>query len=165
MQHYALSLVSYIKKIRVYIFNGAIQQVSHLGRGVDEESNKKRHTKEGAQSKKWCPSHKILLCTFFFNSIFIPSWFLIKLQKYYSEQKKEHIQKKTYQCIWNKHIIFAQKYYNPLLCQCGLFIHTWVSKISIASKDLVFYLLWYNAIRWSSHISKKSLLFSHSIVS
>ena len=35
-----------------YIFIGAIQQVRHLGRGVDEESNKKCHRKEGVQSKK-----------------------------------------------------------------------------------------------------------------
>ena len=34
------------------IFIGAIQQVRHLGRGVNEENNKKRHKKEGVQSKK-----------------------------------------------------------------------------------------------------------------
>ena len=34
------------------IFIGAIQQVRHLGRGVDKESNKKRHRKEGVHSKK-----------------------------------------------------------------------------------------------------------------
>ena len=34
------------------IFNGAIQQVRHLGRGADEKSNKKRRRKEDVQSKK-----------------------------------------------------------------------------------------------------------------
>ena len=34
------------------IFIRAIQQVRHLGRGVDEESNKKRHRKESVHSKK-----------------------------------------------------------------------------------------------------------------
>ena len=34
------------------IFIGAIQQVRHLGSGVDEESNKKRHRKEDVQLKK-----------------------------------------------------------------------------------------------------------------
>ena len=34
------------------IFIEAIQQVCHLGRGVDEENNKKRHRKEGMHSKK-----------------------------------------------------------------------------------------------------------------
>ena len=48
----------------------------------------------------------------------------------------------------------------PLLCQCGLFILTCVSKNSIVSKDLTFYLLWYNAIRWSNHICKKSYFLS-----
>ena len=33
------------------IFIGTLQQVRHLGRGVDEESNKKRHRKEIVQTK------------------------------------------------------------------------------------------------------------------
>ena len=37
------------------IFIGAIQQVRHLGRGVDVEKNKKRHRKEGMQSKSDVP--------------------------------------------------------------------------------------------------------------
>ena len=39
-----------------------------------------------------------------------------------------------------------------LLSQCGLFIHTCVSQSSCLSKDEIFYLLWYNVIRWSGHI-------------
>ena len=35
----------------LYIFIGAIQQVRHSGRGVDEESNKKWNRKESVQSK------------------------------------------------------------------------------------------------------------------
>ena len=46
-----------------------------------------------------------------------------------------------------------------LLCQCGLFINTCVSKNSIVLKDLIFYLLWYNVIRWRCHICKKSSFF------
>ena len=34
------------------IFIGVILQVRYLGRGVDEESNKKQHRKEVVQSKK-----------------------------------------------------------------------------------------------------------------
>ena len=34
------------------IFIGAIQQARRLGRGVDEESNKKRHRKESVDSRK-----------------------------------------------------------------------------------------------------------------
>ena len=47
------------------VFIGTIQQPRHLGRRVDEESNKKRHRKEAVQSRKGCPSHKcfyILFC-------------------------------------------------------------------------------------------------------
>ena len=48
----------------------------------------------------------------------------------------------------------------PLLCQCGLFTNTYLSKNSTVSKDLIFYLLWHNTIRWSCHIYKKSSFFS-----
>ena len=47
-----------------------------------------------------------------------------------------------------------------LFCQQGLFIRTCVSKNSIVSKDLIFRLLWYNLVRWSSHICKKSFFLS-----
>ena len=40
------------------IFIGAIQQVRHYRRGVDEKSNKNWHRKESMHSKKWCPSRK-----------------------------------------------------------------------------------------------------------
>ena len=46
------------------IFIGAIQQVHHLGRGVDEQSNKKRHRKEGAQSQIDVPHTNSLLYFF-----------------------------------------------------------------------------------------------------
>ena len=52
----------------------------------------------------------------------------------------------------------------PLLCQCGLFIDTCVYKNLIVSKDLIFYIVWYNVVHWSSHTWKNFLL-SHSIVS
>ena len=49
----------------------------------------------------------------------------------------------------------------PLLCcQCGLFIHTCVSKSLIVSKDLIFYLIWYNVILWGINICKKSYFLS-----
>ena len=41
-----------------------------------------------------------------------------------------------------------------------MFIDTHESKNAIVSKDAIFYHLWYNVIRWSSHIYKKSSLFS-----
>ena len=55
------------------IFIGDIQEVCHLGRGVDEESNKKQHGKEGMHSKKWCPSHK------FFYILYSVTYFLFLL--------------------------------------------------------------------------------------
>ena len=48
----------------------------------------------------------------------------------------------------------------PLLCQYGLFIDTCVSKNVIVSKEAIFYLLWYNVIRWRSHTFKKSSFLS-----
>ena len=35
-----------------------------------------------------------------------------------------------------------------------LYIHTFVSKNVIASKDVISYFLWHNVIRWNSHIYK-----------
>ena len=134
-----------------------------MGRVVDEEGNKKWHRKEGVQSKKWWPSRK-----FFYDVLssatqsFISSWFLIKLWLYYSEKKSQFKKKSTSVSeitisYLHKNIII------PLLCQFGLFVNTCVSKNSIVSKDLIFYLLWFNAIRWSSHICKN--FFSHSLFS
>ena len=42
----------------------------------------------------------------------------------------------------------------PLLCQCELFIQHVSLKIQL-SQVVIFYLLWHNVIRWTSHISKK----------
>ena len=35
-------------------------------------------------------------------------------------------------------------------------LSTWMSKNSVVYHDVIFYLLWYNVIRWSSHMRKKS---------
>ena len=52
-----------------------------------------------------------------------------------------------------------------LLCQHGLFVYKCVSKNANASKDTIFYLLWYNVVRWSSNIYKKSSFLSfHSLL-
>ena len=52
-----------------------------------------------------------------------------------------------------------------LLCQHGLFVYKCVSKNANASKDTIFYLLWYNVVRWSSNIYKKaSFLSFHSLL-
>ena len=48
----------------------------------------------------------------------------------------------------------------PLLCQCEWFLLTCVSKNSIVSKDMIFYLLWHNVLLWNSHIYKKSSFLS-----
>ena len=105
-----------------------------------------------------------LLCTFFCDSIF-SSWFevLIILQ-----QATRKARPRAYQCIWDNYVILAQIFcQNNPLCQCGLFMHTCVSKDAFVSKDVIFYLLRYNKIYSSSHIYKKysflsfqSLLFS-----
>ena len=48
----------------------------------------------------------------------------------------------------------------PLLSQYGLFIHTCVSKIQLCLKMWFSNFLWYNVIRWSSRICKKSSFLS-----
>ena len=122
-----------------------------LGKGetVDKESNKKWHRKEGMQSKTWCPSHKIFYVLFSVTQ----SFFLVfsgssdnnTVSKKTSTSKKEPTSMSEITISYlHKNIIV------PLLCQCGLFIHTSDSKNSVVSKDVVFDL----------HICKQILFFS-----
>ena len=52
----------------------------------------------------------------------------------------------------------------PLHCQCRLFIDTCVSKNLIVSKDLIFCIVWYNVVHWSSHIWKNSFVSFYSFL-
>ena len=63
----------------MYLYRGHSAGKS-IGKGEGEykESNRKWHRKEGVQSKKIISLTQILLCTFFCNSVFIPSWFVMK---------------------------------------------------------------------------------------
>ena len=92
--------------------------------GVDKESNKKWHA-----IKKVMSLTQILLSTFYCNSIFIPSWFVMR--PCYTEKQKEHIKERSYQCIWNDCIIFAQKYYNSTTLSMWVFYTTCVPKNSL----------------------------------
>ena len=96
-----------------------LQYIYLLGhsRVVDKEGNKMWHRKEGMQSKN---SSR---CTFFCNSTFIPSWFLIKKKS--TSKKKLTSASEITMSIGHKNIII------PLLWQFGLFINTCVSKNSI----------------------------------
>ena len=67
----------------------------------------------------------------------------------YSKHQKEHIQEGAYQYIWNNYKIFAQKDYNCTTFSIWVVYTKCVSKNSIASEDVIFYLLWYNMLRWS----------------
>ena len=97
------------------------------------------------------------------NSIFL-SLLCVELLSYYSERAT----KKTYQepiSVFEITIEYLHKnIIIPLLSQYGLSIYTCVSKNAILSKDEIFYLPWYNVIRWSSHIYKiYSFLSFHSL--
>ena len=94
-------------------------------------------------------------------------------EKKYMLTKKVHAVYK-YMLHWLKKIMSHEKYFDvvqklKLVCINVINIfqngapYTCVSKNSIVSKDLVFYLLWYNMIRWSSHICKKSSFLSFYI--
>ena len=56
--------------------------------------------------------------------------------------------------------MFAQKYYNSTNLSMWFVYATCVSKNSVVYHDVIFYLLWCNVIRWSSHIRKKSSFLS-----
>ena len=126
--------------------------------GVDEESNKKWHRKEGVQSKKWRLSHKLFYLIFAVTHSFLLgfSWSSDNITgsntKSTSKKVPTSVSEVTMQYLLKNIII-------PLLCQCGLFINTCLPRNAIVPKDVIFYLLSYNVIRWSSHICKK-ILFS-----
>ena len=88
----------------------------------------------------------------------------LKLWQYYSEQQDKLIHEpisvsKIIMWYLHKNIVI------PLLCQYELFMHTCVSKNAIVSKHVIFYLLRYNVIKWSSHIYRKySFLSFHSLL-
>ena len=139
----------------MYLYGGHLASASlGKGDGVHEESKKKWHRKEGILSKKWCPSHKFFYILFFYNSIF-PSWFLIMLWYHYNEQQNNTSKKRPISVSK----IFAQKYFNSTtLSMCV--VDTCVPKNSLVSKDVIFYLPWYNVIGWNNHICKKSSFLS-----
>ena len=140
------------------MFIGAIQQVLHLERRVDKESNKKWHRRDGMQSKKGCLLHIFPLFFFVTQSLFLLG----------SSESSDNITKsnkkstsKAYQCIWNNFIIFAQKYYSFITLSSGLFIDTCVPKNSIKIWiSTSFDIAWYA----EAAIYAKNLLFSHSVV-
>ena len=157
-ENFIFSTSHWIPHIAICIFFGAIQQVV---RGGGQKKQQKMTQTRPVQSKKWCPSNK------FFYALFSVTQSLLILGSNHSLTILQRATKRTHP---RKSIPKHLKYYLhkniliPLLCQCELFIHTYVSENLIASKYLIFYLFWYNVIRCRSHISK-NLLFSHSIVS
>ena len=95
------------------IFIGAIKQARHLGRGTEKT---KKATK---LNLSFSVSHEA--------SDIIGS-------------NKKSTSKKEPTSVSEIAISYLQKnIIIPLLCQCGLFIHTCVSKNSIVSKDVIFY--------------------------
>ena len=90
-----------------------------------------------------------------------PSWFeaLRMLQR---ATRKTH--PRAYQCIWDNYVILPLKYCNSTTLSIWV-VYACVSKNAIVSKDVIFYLLRYNMIHWSSHIYKKySFLSFHSLL-
>ena len=125
------------------------------GEGVDKGSYKK--------CSQECFSHK-----FFYVLFSVTQSFLLRFSwscDNNTASNKKSISEKEPASVPEITISYLQKnIIIPLLCQCELFEHKCASKNSIVSKDVIFYLLWYKVIRWSSQICK-NLLSSHFIVS
>ena len=134
----------------MHLYNGDSASTS-LGKG--EEVDKGSHKKCSQE----CFSHKFFYILFSATQSFLLrfSWSCDNTTA--SNKKRKNLPEITVSYL-QKNIII------PLLCQCELFIHKCVSKNSIVSKDVIFYLLWYKVICWSSQICK-NLIFSHLIVS
>ena len=82
-----------------------------LGKGSRWRRQQKMTWKGRRLVKKVMPLTQILLCTFFCNSIFFTSWFLIKLWQYFNK-KKNTSKKKPTSVPEVAYVTFAQKYYN-----------------------------------------------------
>ena len=108
------------------------------------------------QPKKWCYSHQ------FFQVFFSVTQFFLIVFSWNSNNITASNSKNT--CVSEITIEYLhQTIIIPLLCQYRLFIHTCVSKSVIVSQDVIFYLFWYNVIRWRSHMYK-NCLFCQSII-
>ena len=120
------------------------------GREKTNKRNRKWHRKEGVQSKKACLSHKSLDVFFcVIQSFLLGFWWNPDI----TVNKKKSTSNKEPTSISD--IIVSYLYKNiiiPLLCQCWLFVHICASKNSLVFKDAIFYLLWYNVMRWSRNI-------------
>ena len=121
------------------------------GEGVDKEKHKKWHRKEGVRWKMWCPSYKFLYVLFPVTQ----SLFLLGFSSSpgnITASIKTSTSKKVPISIPEITQIFAQKYYNSTTLSIWVVYTKCVSTNSIASEDVIFYLLY------------MKLLFSHSIV-
>ena len=132
----------------MYLYRGHAASTS-LGKVemVDEESN-----------KKWCCSQKFFYAIFSVTQSFLLSFLwrsdIITASSEKNISKKEPTSVSDITLYLHKNIII------PMLFQCGLFIRICVSINLILSKDVIFNLLWYNVIRWNSHICKKYFFLS-----
>ena len=131
------------------IFIGAIQQVTHLGRGVDEESNKNAIERRVCSQKSDVPHTNSSMHFFLYRNLYS---FLVSHKAPIISQRAT---KKAYQCIWNNYLIFTQKYYNSTTLSMWVAIHMCVSKNLIMSKDLVLYLPWYDESAETAIYAKK----------
>ena len=82
-----------------------------LGKGSRWRRQQKMTWKGRRAVKKVMPFTQILLCTFFCDSIFFTSWFLIKLWQYFNK-KKNTSKKKPTSVPEVTYVTLAQKYYN-----------------------------------------------------
>ena len=102
--------------------------------GVDEESNKKGHRKEGVQSRQWCPLQKFFYALFSVTqSLFLldfsssPGNIIASNKKSTSKKVPASISEITIKYLYKNIII-------PPLCQCGLFIQIVCLKIQLHLK-------------------------------
>ena len=132
-----------------------------LGKGESRQRKQQKwHRKDSLQSKKWCSSHKFFYVLFSVTQFFLGvSWSSHNI----TASNKKNTSKKEPIIVFEITIQYLHKNtIIPLLCKCGLFIHTCVSKNAIVSKDGLstsFNITWFA----ETAIYAKNILFSHSI--
>ena len=120
---------------------------------------KKTHREVGVKPKKSCPSHK-----FFRIHFSVPQSFRLCVSwssHNNAASNNKNTPKRLYLYIWDNYVLSAQTHYNfPTLSTW--FANTCLSENAIAE---LFYFLWYNVIRWSSHVYKKFYVLSFNSLS
>ena len=125
-----------------------------FGKGEGVKKATEWHRKEGVQPKKWCPSHKFFYVLISITQSLFLLCFLWSFDNITANNNKSTFKIKPR----NNYLIFAQKYYNSTTSSMWVVYTNMCVKNAVVSKDVIFYLFWYNVYA-EAEIYEKNLVF------